>query len=100
MVMAIMEFQSLMLRIDSTDLFSPLEFSRTRGHQGGATKQQRMSSFSLPSPSEELKLQDLLVDLTDIQSVTLKLQEDSITLAELRRLFDALIWGFIPCASI
>ena len=40
-----------MLRIDSTDLFTPLEFLRTRGHQyrvykGGATKQQRMSSFS------------------------------------------------------
>ena len=48
----------------------------------------------LPSPSEELKLQDLLVDLTDIQSVTLKLQEDTITLAEVRRLFDALILRF------
>ena len=48
----------------------------------------------LPSPSEELKLQDLLVDLTDIQSVFLKLQEDSITLAEVRRLFDALILRF------
>ena len=46
------------------------------------------------SPSEELKLQDLPVDLTDIQSVTLKLQEDSITFAEVRRKFDALILRF------
>ena len=48
----------------------------------------------LPSPSETLKLQDLLVDLTDIQSVTLKLQEDSITIDEMSRLFDALILRF------
>ena len=48
----------------------------------------------LPSPSEELKLRDLLVDLTDIQSVNLKLQEDSITIAEVRQLFDALILRF------
>ena len=48
----------------------------------------------LPSISEELKLQDLLVDLTDIQSVTLKLQEDSVTIAEVHRLFDALILRF------
>ena len=45
------KIQHGMLRIDSTDLFTPLEFSRTRGHQyqvhkGAATMQQRMSSFS------------------------------------------------------
>ena len=39
------KIQHGMLRIDSTDLFTPLEFSRTRGHQylvykGSATKQQ------------------------------------------------------------
>ena len=48
----------------------------------------------LPGPSEELKLQDLLVDLRDIQSVTLKLHEDSITIAEVRRLFDAFMLRF------
>ena len=48
----------------------------------------------LASPSEKFKLQDLVVDLTDIQSVTLKLQEDFITIAEVRRLFDASILRF------
>ena len=48
----------------------------------------------LPNPSEELKIQDLIVDLTDIQSVTLKLQEESVTMAEVGRLFDALFLRF------
>ena len=48
----------------------------------------------IPNPSKELKRQDLIVDLTDIQSVTLKLQEESATMAEVRRLFDALILRF------
>ena len=51
-------------------------------------------SEMLPSPPKELKLLDLLVDRTDIQSVILKLQEVSITIAEVRRLFDALILRF------
>ena len=41
-----------------------------------------------------MKILDLSVDLTDVQSVTMKLQEESVTLAEVRRLFDALILRF------
>ena len=45
------KIQHGIMRIDPTNLFTPMEFSRTSGHQyriykGGAVKQQRKSSFS------------------------------------------------------
>ena len=45
------KLQQGMVRINPTDLFNPIEFTKTRGHQyrvhkGKATKQQRVSSFS------------------------------------------------------
>ena len=35
----------------------------------------------LRNPSEEMKILDLSVDLTDIQSVTMKLRKESVTMA-------------------
>ena len=61
------KIQHGMLRVDSTDLFTPLEFSRTRGHQyrvyrGGATKQQRKSSFSQRVVNDWNNLPNYVVD--------------------------------------
>ena len=61
------KIQNGMMRIDSTDLFTPLEFSRTRGHQyrvykGGATKQQRKSSFSQRVVNDWNNLPNYVVD--------------------------------------
>ena len=47
----------------------------------------------LPNPSEEFKTQALIFGLTDIQSITWKLQEEFFTLADVQ-LFDALILRF------
>ena len=53
----------------------------------------------LPNPSGELKIQDLIVDPTDIQLVTLKLQEESVTKEKFGTFSMLSFSDSIPCAS-
>ena len=52
----------------------------------------------LPSASECIQIENLLRELEDFQSVTKKLQEDNITMSQVRVLFDGLIAEYQSCS--
>ena len=52
----------------------------------------------LPSASECIQIENLLRELEDFQSVTKKLQEDNITMSQVRVLFDGLIDEYQSCS--